>query len=221
MDLNTNFFFMSPVEVVRVTPKNLTEVAEWCGGKVARTASKHVKNRVDSYVDVPTPKGAPISWAFPGMYITKRLAITEKDEIKASFSVFRKDYFSKNYFKTSSEASVATWERQLKEETEKIPAVIHNARLESIVLHAKPGIPSELVQRIQLMVDEEVEKFDPKPEPQTLDEVPLLHEDVRPAAAPPVVFKKAFEADQAAAEVPIHEQKIDAHEAAAEAEAER
>lgn len=114
-NLNIQHYFTSPVEVVKVTPKNLEEVAAWCGGKVARTESRRVKGRVDSYVWVPTPKGSVISWAFPGMYITKRLAVTEKNELKATFSVFRKDYFSKNYFENPTKAVDATWEREDKE----------------------------------------------------------------------------------------------------------
>lgn len=114
--LNIQFHFLSPVQVVKVTPKNLAEVAEWCGGKVARKESNRVPGRVDSYVEVPTPRGATISMAFPGMLITKRLAITEADEIKATFSVFRKDYFSKNYFNDPQAAVDATWERHDAEE---------------------------------------------------------------------------------------------------------
>ncbi len=110
--LNNKFYFLSPVEVVKVTPKNLQEVAEWCGGKIAKVESRRIKGRVDSYVWVPTPKGSVLSWAFPGMYITKRLAVTEKNELKATYSVFRKDYFTKNYFSEISDAVDQTWERQ-------------------------------------------------------------------------------------------------------------
>lgn len=118
MTLNINFFFTSPVEVVRVTPKNLEEVAEWCGGKVAKVESRKVKGRIDSYVWVPTPDGAKISWAFPGMFITKRLAVTENNELKETFSVFRKDYFNKNYFEDPTVALEDTWGRFQKERNE-------------------------------------------------------------------------------------------------------
>jgi len=112
MTLQTNFYFLSPVEVVRVTPKNLEEVAAWCGGKVHETESRRVEGRMDKYVWVPTPKGSAISWAFPGMFITKRVVITEKNEIKVTYSVFRKDYFNKNYFQTPEVAVTETWDRQ-------------------------------------------------------------------------------------------------------------
>lgn len=118
MSLNINFFFTSPVEVVRVTPKNLEEVAKWCGGKVARVESRKVKGRVDSYVWVPTPDGSKISWAFPGMYISKRLAVNEQNELKETYSVFRKDYFAKNYFESPSVALEETWGRAEKERKE-------------------------------------------------------------------------------------------------------
>lgn len=116
MTLQTNFYFTSPLEVARVTPKNLEEVAAWCGGKVAETESRRVPGRMDKYVWVPTPKGASVSWAFPGMYITKRVVITEKEgDIVTTFSVFRKDYFKKNYFDSIERAVDETWERQARE----------------------------------------------------------------------------------------------------------
>jgi len=115
MTLKTDFYFLSPVEVVRVTPKNLEEVAEWCGGKISETESRRVEGRMDKYVWVPTPKGTAISWAFPGMFITKRVVVTEKNELKVTYSVFRKDYFNKNYFISPNEAVEGTWERQARE----------------------------------------------------------------------------------------------------------
>lgn len=120
MTLQTNFYFLSPVEVVRVTPKNLEEVAEWCGGKVAETESRRVEGRMDKYVWVPTPKGSAISWAFPGMYITKRVVITETNELKVTYSVFRKAYFKANYFATPNEAVENTWDRQEREAGKKV-----------------------------------------------------------------------------------------------------
>lgn len=104
------FYFLSPVEVVKVSSQNLEEVAEWCGGKVAQTESRRVPGRMDSYVWVPTPKGSNISWAFPGMFITKRLVVTIKGELRATWAVFRRDYFEKNYFETPQDAVNKTWE---------------------------------------------------------------------------------------------------------------
>lgn len=112
MSLKKQFAFLAPVEVVKVTSHNLQEVAEWCGGKVAQTESRRVPGRMDSYVWVPTPKGTAISWAFPGMYITKRVVVTLKDELKCTYSVFRRDYFEKNYFETPDESIDATWGRK-------------------------------------------------------------------------------------------------------------
>lgn len=114
--MKTQFFFPAPVEVVKVTNENLADVAAWCGGKVASTESRRVPGRQDSYVWVPTPKGNSISWAFPGMYITKRLVVTVKDEMKETFAVFRRDYFSRNYFDTPTEATDKTWEKQFKKD---------------------------------------------------------------------------------------------------------
>lgn len=109
--LQKDFYFLSPVEAVKVTSQNLEEVAEWCGGKVASTESRRVPGRQDSYVWVPTPKGTSISWAFPGMLITKRLVRTVKDDMRITYAVFRKDYFEKNYFESPSDAVKQTWEQ--------------------------------------------------------------------------------------------------------------
>lgn len=108
--MRKSFYFLAPVEVVKVTPQNLAEVAEWCGGQVQETESRRRPGTMDSYVWVPTPKGSTISWAFPGMYVTKRLVITVKGELKATWAVFRRDYFEKNYFQTMTEAVDKTWE---------------------------------------------------------------------------------------------------------------
>lgn len=107
--MQKQFFFLAPVEVVKVTTQNIDEVAEWCGGKVAQTESRRQPGRMDSYVWVPTPKGTNISWAFPGMFITKRLVRTVKDEFRVTYAVFRKDYFEKNYFESPSDAVEKTW----------------------------------------------------------------------------------------------------------------
>ena len=113
--MNKDFYFLSPVEVVKVTSQNLEEVAEWCGGSVQKTESRRVPGRMDSYVLVPTPKDTNISWAFPGMFITKRLVVTVKDELRSTYAVFRRDYFEKNYFSTPKDAADKTWEREAKE----------------------------------------------------------------------------------------------------------
>ena len=115
--MNKQFYFLSPVEVVKVTSQNLEEVAEWCGGSVQETESRRVPGRMDKYVLVPTPKDTNISWAFPGMFITKRLVVTVKDELRETYAVFRRDYFEKNYFDTPKDATDKTWERQLIEKT--------------------------------------------------------------------------------------------------------
>lgn len=113
--MQKQFYFLSPVEVVKVTSQNLEEVAEWCGGKIAAAESRRVPGKMDSYVWVPTPKGSNISWAFPGMFITKRIVVTMKGELRTTFSVFRKDYFEKNYFDSPLAAVDATWERENKD----------------------------------------------------------------------------------------------------------
>lgn len=117
--MQKSFYFLSPVEVVKVTSQNLEEVAEWCGGAVHQTESRKVPGRQDSYVWVPTPKGTHISWAFPGMFITKRIVITLKGEIRETWSVFRRDYFEKNYFDDPKAAVDATWERAEQEKRRK------------------------------------------------------------------------------------------------------
>lgn len=116
--MQKQFYFLSPVEVVKVTLQNLSEVAEWCGGKVASTESRRVPGRMDSYVWVPTPKGTAISWAFPGMFVTKRLVRTVKDELRVTYAVFRKDYFEKNYFDSPIQAVEQTWEKGNKKKSE-------------------------------------------------------------------------------------------------------
>lgn len=115
--MNKQYYFLSPVEVVKVTSQNLEEVAEWCGGSVQETESRRVPGRMDKYVLVPTPKDTNISWAFPGMFITKRLVVTVKDELRATYAVFRRDYFEKNYFDTPKDATDKTWERELVEKS--------------------------------------------------------------------------------------------------------
>lgn len=109
MSLNAQFYFLSPVEVVKVTVQNLQEVAEWCGGVVAQTESRRKPGTMDKYVWVPTPEGAKVSSAFPGMYVTRRLVATNKGELKVTWAVFRLDYFEANYFGAPGEAVDKTW----------------------------------------------------------------------------------------------------------------
>lgn len=109
--MKKQFYFLSPIEAFKVTSSNLEEVAEWCGGEVQETESRRVPGRMDKYVWVPTPKGTNISWAFPGMFVTKRIVVTIKGELRTTFAVFHRNYFEKNYFDTPKEACDATWER--------------------------------------------------------------------------------------------------------------
>lgn len=191
MALNNKFFFLSPVEVVKVTPKNMQEVAEWCGGTIAKTESRHVKGRVDSYVQVPTPKGAAISWAFTGMYVTKRLAVTEKNELKATYSVFRKDYFSKNYFSDVKDAVDQTWERH---EQEKRGAAVIQKAIEhgSITINISgASSPDEVTARVQealntgAMVQERKDIITPKAIPMVQQHIALHEEAVEAEAREP------------------------------------
>lgn len=127
--MQKQFFFLSPVEVVKVTTQNLEEVAEWCGGSVQETESRRHPGRMDKYVHVPTPENTKISWAFPGMFITKRLVLNVKDELRATFAVFRRDYFEKNYFESPKQAVDRTWEREHAEKQKplvKAPEVVVN-----------------------------------------------------------------------------------------------
>lgn len=115
--MNKQFYFLSPVEVIKVTTHNLDEVAEWCGGSVQETESRRRtgpkgEKVMDKYVLVPTSAEKHISWAFPGMFVTKRLVVTVKNELRATYAVFRRDYFEKNYFDTPKDATDKTWERQ-------------------------------------------------------------------------------------------------------------
>jgi len=123
-----SFYFLSPVKVIKVTSQNLQEAAEWCGGKVAQTESRRVPGRMDSYVWVPTPKDTKLSWAFPGMFITQRLVITVKGETRATYAVFRRDYFDKNYFESPQDAVTQTWERAAAErnKSQQRPEVVVN-----------------------------------------------------------------------------------------------
>lgn len=139
--MKTQFYFPAPVEVVKVTNENLADVAKWCEGKVAATESRRVPGRMDSYVWVPTPKGNSISWAFPGMYITRRMVVTVKDEMKCTFQVFRRDYFSRNYFDTVTEAVDKTWEKDDKKKKQKPVITNHPKKEEDDMDKNKHGVP--------------------------------------------------------------------------------
>lgn len=117
--MQTDFYFPAPVQVVKVTSQNLEEVAEWCGGSIQETPSRRDKTKMDKYVLVPTPADNKMAWAFPGMFITKRLVVTVKNELKETYAVFRRDYFEKNYFETPQSATDRTWERQYAEKQKK------------------------------------------------------------------------------------------------------
>jgi hypothetical protein len=121
--MHKQFYFLSPVEVVKVTPQNMEEVAEWCGGKVAQVENKRKPGEMTKFVWVPTPKSSPMPNSYPGMYVTKRVVVTVDDQLKSTFSVFRKDYIDKNYFDTPALAVDATWERLAKEERVKAKPV--------------------------------------------------------------------------------------------------
>lgn len=117
--MHKQFYYLAPVEVVKVTAQNLDEVAEWCGGKVLETDSRRVEGRKDKYVWVPTPKGSTISWAFPGMFITRRVVQTSgTTEARETWAVYRRDYFEKNYYE-SAEAATASLETAPKKSNKK------------------------------------------------------------------------------------------------------
>lgn len=165
-NLNIKFYFASPVEVVRITPHNLQEAADWCGGKVAKTESNRVPGRMDSYVWVPTPKGSGVSWAFPGMFITKRLAVSEKGQLKATYAVFRKDYFNRNYFEEMTQAVDATWEREAAERKKEKPA-------QNVVVNVFPAegvTPAEVARVVEEAVStENIRAEEPASQPPMLE----------------------------------------------------
>jgi len=109
--LTTEFHFTAPVEAVLVTEENMEEVAEWCGGRVWNEDSG-TPGKSDKYVWVETPKSASLNWAYPGMYVTKRVVISMKGEVKVTWSVFRANYFTRNFFETPIEAVDAVWSRE-------------------------------------------------------------------------------------------------------------
>lgn len=168
--MKKQFYFLSPIEVVKVTSANLAEVAEWCGGVVGQVESRRVPGRMDSYVSVPTPNGNKLSWAFPGMYVTKRLVVTVKNELKATWAVFQQDYFSRNYFDTPSEASDKTWEREVTEKSKpaRKPEVVVNVNVGDAMKEAMAKVQASIkkiadangvsVGAVEEMITEDVEK---------------------------------------------------------------
>lgn len=107
--MKKELFVLPPLEAVEVTEENLQQVADWCGGKVSQAPSRRNPNKLNSYVWVPTPKGAKLTWAWPGMYVTKRLVKTQKGELKATYGVFRREFFLENYFSNIGLAIAKTW----------------------------------------------------------------------------------------------------------------
>lgn len=138
--LKKQFYFMSPVQVVKVTTHNIEQAAEWCGGKIKSTESRRNPGRTDKYVDVPVPKGAALVMAFPGMYITKRIVISLENQIKVSYAVFRRDYFEKNYFLEPIDSVDACWTRLANEsiKPEPVPGTGHTTTVMNIHV-ASPG----------------------------------------------------------------------------------
>lgn len=110
MDLK--HYFTSPLEAVQVKDDNMEEIATWCGGRVVHDSDK-------PYVWVPVPENSKITAALPGMWITRRCVISLKNEIKYTFSIFRPDYFKKNYFDSPAGAVDATWEKADRQKTRK------------------------------------------------------------------------------------------------------
>lgn len=155
--MQKQFYFLSPVEVVQVTRDNFEEVAEWCGGKVLQAEHKHIPGRVDPYVMVPTPKGSPgTPQAFSGMFVTKRLVKTPKDELRTTFAVFRRDYFEKNYFNTPKDAVDETWEIEAK--LRKAQEPITGAHLTQTILEAipKPTAPKSVKPMTEAALQEAI-----------------------------------------------------------------
>lgn len=114
--MQKQFYFLSPIEAVKVTAENLQEVADWCGGKVVSIESKKTPGTMDQYVWVPVPnKGSYLSDAYPGMWVTRRLVIGHKEELRVSWAVMRQDHFRRNYFETPLDSTVKTWEREVAE----------------------------------------------------------------------------------------------------------
>lgn len=172
--MHKQFYFLSPVEVVKVTPQNMEEVAEWCGGKVSQIESKRNPGKMDKYVDVPMPKESNQSAAYPGMYVTKRMVIKADNELKVTYAVFRKDYFDKNYFDNPILAVDMTWERKVREDAaalERSPVAAAFKRAEE---RAKPTAPKQKVVKEQTLKE--------LTESQRLEEAIQTVQDIIPGA---------------------------------------
>lgn len=169
MIMQKQYYFLSPVEVVKVTEADFEEIAEWCGGKVITMESTRTPGKMDTYVWVPTPTEKSLSSAYPGMYITKRAVLDKNNQLKFSFAVFRRDYFDKNYFDTPKAAVDKTWERHAKEEARKPKPPTPEQRLAEaikVVQEIIPGAeiidPTALQEEINRAVGEAV-GADPEP----------------------------------------------------------
>lgn len=140
--LKKQYFFMSPVQVVKVTTHNIEQAAEWCGGEIKTTESRRNPGRTDKYIDVPVPKGSALVMAFPGMYITKRCVITLEDTIKVTYAVFRKNFFEKNYFLKPLDSVDASWTRLENEQTQ--PDVVTETGQTAVVMNIHVASPGEV-----------------------------------------------------------------------------
>lgn len=141
------FYFMSPVQVVKVTTHNIEQAAEWCGGVIKTTESRRNPGRTDRYIDVPVPKGAALVMAFPGMFITKRVVITLENDIKVTYGVFRKDFFEKNYWAEPLEAVDACWVRLANEEI--VPEPVAGTNQTTSVMNVRVASPGEVGKALE------------------------------------------------------------------------
>lgn len=103
------------------------------------------------------------------MFITKRLVITVKGELRATLAVFRRDYFEKNYFESPKDAVDLTWEREAAERNKpaKNPPVVVNVHVADAMSDAIDKVKAD-VERLakaagldlELDVDEVLVDFD-------------------------------------------------------------
>lgn len=153
--MQKQFYFLSPVEVVKVTQENLEEAAEWCKGSIQEADSRRKPGEKDKYVLVPTANDKQVSWAFPGMFITRRLVVTVKNELRYTFAVYKRDYFDKNYFEEPKQAVDKTWERAERERNRKPKKTSKN----EVNVHLTTNVGQELI-RAQEKIRELSEKLD-------------------------------------------------------------
>ncbi|RTL03855.1 hypothetical protein EKK58_11815 [Candidatus Dependentiae bacterium] len=91
-------FYMAPVDAVRVTKTNMAEVAAWCGGEVQTLESNTHPGQLVEYVLVPSKNKTRFrTHAFPGMYISRRFVALPNQKKRATYAVFKQDYFEKNF----------------------------------------------------------------------------------------------------------------------------